>query len=299
MNQASMEIQNNSNSEDSNAENSDDGGSEVEKDSNITSNIDETINIGTEKYNEGIESEDNENENGENGNKEQTDVEMDVHEASIAEGDFSDSSEYYDREGEELREWALSRNPTIPHTRLKALLKMLRRRLLPQLPKCAKTFLGTTTANYNNQKFNNDKESEFVYFGIANHLETSINPDLHEGDTIYLIINVDGVQLFRSSSKQFWPILCQVDCENTSYESFPVAIYSSSKKLDNLDKFLADFINEINELHQSELLVGNRLFKICIKAFVCDIPARTFLKKIKGHGAYWSCERCTVRGRMV
>lgn len=31
-------------------------------------------------------------------------------------------------------------------------------------------------------------------------------------------------------------------------------------------------------------------------AFVCDAPARAFLKCIKGHTAYYSCERCIIKG---
>jgi len=44
-----------------------------------------------------------------------------------------------------------------------------------------------------------------------------------------------------------------------------------------LDKFLEDFIDEINELQQTGLLLDERLFQVSIKAFVCDTPA--FLKK--------------------
>lgn len=33
-----------------------------------------------------------------------------------------------------------------------------------------------------------------------------------------------------------------------------------------------------------------------IKAFVCDAPARAFLKNIKGHPGYDSCERCIIKG---
>lgn len=271
--------------------------------SDITSDVDEPVQVRTERCNE--ENEDNESEDSESedyeedGNEVQSDVEVDIHEASIVEEDFHDFDECSENtEIEELREWALSGNPTIPHTKLEALLTILRRRLLPELPKCAKTFLGTTKAHYSIQKFN-DEGSEFVYFGATNHLKQSINPDLHENDIIQLIINVDGLQLFRSSSKQFWPILCQVYCETISYEPFPVAIYSGSKKPDNLDKFLEDFIVEMNELQQTGLLISDRLFNVSIKAFVCDTPARAFLKKIKGHGAYWGCERCTVQGEWI
>ncbi|KMQ88857.1 hypothetical protein RF55_11584 [Lasius niger] len=266
---------------------------EVEENSHTTSNTDETTDSNDN------ESNDNTEHGEENENEQQIDVKADIREASIVEDDFSDSFECYDIEIEELREWALLGNPAISHFRLEALLKILRCRLLPQLPRCAKTFLGITS-NYKIKKFDNDEENEFIYFGLSNHLQLSVNPELHEGaDTIYLIINVDGVQLFRSSSKQFWPILWQVDCENTPYEPFPVAIFSGNRKPKNLDKFLEDFINEINELNINGLLVDNRLFKISIKAFVCDTPARAFLKKIKGHGTYWGCERCMVHGEWI
>ncbi|XP_015121933.1 LOW QUALITY PROTEIN: uncharacterized protein LOC107044531 [Diachasma alloeum] len=59
---------------------------------------------------------------------------------------------------------------------------------------------------------------------------------------------------------------------------------------------LRNFIDELDELHANGLMINGRLFRICIKAFVCDTPARALLKKIKGHGAYWACERCTVKG---
>jgi len=33
-----------------------------------------------------------------------------------------------------------------------------------------------------------------------------------------------------------------------------------------------------------------------ISAFVCDSPARSFIKNVKGHTAYSSCERCVQSG---
>jgi len=80
----------------------------------------------------------------------------------------------------------LSGNLTISHTKLEALLAILRRRLLSQLPKCAKTFLGTTKVSYNIQIFNNDGD-KFIYFGATNYLKQSINPNLHEEDIIHLM----------------------------------------------------------------------------------------------------------------
>jgi len=41
------------------------------------------------------------------------------------------------------------------------------------------------------------------------------------------------------------------------------------------------------------------LLPVRIEAFKCDAPARQFLKAIKGHTGYFSCERCTVEGSYI
>ena len=38
------------------------------------------------------------------------------------------------------------------------------------------------------------------------------------------------------------------------------------------------------------------LYKISLKAFICDTPVRSFLKCTKGHNGYYCCERCISTG---
>ncbi len=40
-------------------------------------------------------------------------------------------------------------------------------------------------------------------------------------------------------------------------------------------------------------------FTLKIDCFICDAPARSFIKKIKGHNGYFGCERCTQEGVYV
>lgn len=96
---------------------------------------------------------------------------------------------------------------------------------LPDLPKSAKMFLKTISAEYYIENISEVQESQFVYFEIIKYLQTMINTNLHIQNIIELLINVDGVPLFRSGSKQLWPILCKVYFQSDVYEPFPIAIY--------------------------------------------------------------------------
>ncbi|XP_034946314.1 uncharacterized protein [Chelonus insularis] len=171
---------------------------------------------------------------------------------------------------------------------------ILRIRVYPDLPKTARTFLGTTCGKYEIENFS--KNEEFVYFGIKKNQENCLNCELHDTNNIELLINVDGLPLFKSSSKQLWPILCKVYDKLDRYKPFPVAIYCGDWKPSSLEFFFQKFINEINILQMSRITVDNRSFKVSIEAFICDRPARSLLKCMIGHGGYYSCERCTVKG---
>lgn len=48
-----------------------------------------------------------------------------------------------------------------------------------------------------------------------------------------------------------------------------------------------------------ELIINRKKFKLQIHSFVCDTPARKFLKSIVGHGGYGACERCETYGISV
>lgn len=108
---------------------------------------------------------------------------------------------------EEIRQWALKAR--IPLVQLDALLKFLRRTKFPMLPKSSKTFRRTSSTTYDIKKFDDDDESEFVYFGISEYLRRTINGKLHTDRNISLLINVDGSSPYKGSLKQLWPILFQ------------------------------------------------------------------------------------------
>jgi len=100
-----------------------------------------------------------------------------------------------------LKSWAIEENINSSSVEK---LRILRKRLIPELPKSSKTFLGTTSADYQiieMKDYSIDIVGEFVYMGISVGLESSIT-NLHERN-IELIINIDELPLTQFSGKCF------------------------------------------------------------------------------------------------
>ncbi|XP_051165237.1 uncharacterized protein LOC127289165 [Leptopilina boulardi] len=226
-------------------------------------------------------------------------------------GDFNGSSEseenefidaidnFEENEPDEIKElqlWAVENG--IEQNSLDEMLKILRRRLLPELPKSAKTFLGTSTAEYEIQEMADSDGSmgEYVYFGIKNGLEECIDPNVHTKSTIFLQINADGIALSKSGVKGFWVLSGKVYYKPDVYKPFPILIYSGNSKPADVSEFLKDFIEEINILQSRIIMIANNLFKIRIHCFICDTPSRAFLKGTVGHVGIFACERCETQG---
>ncbi|KAG7506060.1 hypothetical protein JOB18_045880 [Solea senegalensis] len=61
-----------------------------------------------------------------------------------------------------------------------------------------------------------------------------------------------------------------------------------------------DFIEDLKAITTTGVMLSGKQYNIALPdAFICDTPAKAFLKCIKGHGGYSSCERCTQYGIYV
>ena len=60
--------------------------------------------------------------------------------------------------------------------------------------------------------------------------------------------------------------------------------------------YTSHFIAEANNLQANGVTISNQRFNVRIHCFICDTPARAFLKCTKGHTGFYSCERCEIRG---
>ena len=111
-----------------------------------------------------------------------------------------------------------------------------------------------------------------------------------------LQFNIDGLPLFHSSPKEFWPILGKIHVKNEVTKPFVTSVWCGTGKPNSIQLYLKSFVEELNDLLENGINIGERLFKIRVMSFICDRPARSFIKCIKGHTGYYACERCNVKG---
>ncbi|KYQ59976.1 hypothetical protein ALC60_00982 [Trachymyrmex zeteki] len=95
---------------------------------------------------------------------------------------------------------------------------------------------------------------------------------------------------------QFWATLGLVLHNQYECQPFIVAVYSRNSKPQSVNEYLHDFVEEASFLVQNVITIGQRVLKVEIIGISCDTPARSFIKKCKGHGGFYACERCETRG---
>ena len=203
----------------------------------------------------------------------------------------------------EIAQWAVNKNVT--HSALNGLLQVLGK--YHTLPRDARTILKTARSNHVRKMMGlNGVAGEFVYFGVEtellNSLELSFPSWLLSADKIHLLFNVDGLPLYNSSSRQFWPILAKIydHVNNTSGSNiFCVAVYCGTSKPLSVDDFFKEFTDELQFLLENGITWSDKQYHVEVKGFLCDAPARAFVKCVKGHTGYYSCEKCEQRGRYV
>jgi hypothetical protein len=220
-----------------------------------------------------------------NGGRESSNSEPDV---PIHESDTEHSEDTVPDFSCELKDWVHEFN--IPGIAMTSLLHKLRRQG-HRLPMDSRTLLDTPRS----VAVTDQCGGKFKYYGIANGVSKIVAQHKRfweENASIDLQFNIDGVPLFKSTGAQFWPILCRFH----TFEPFLVALFHGSSKPSPLEDYLEDLLKEIKTVTQTGLIVDGKHFTVNIQMFICDAPARSYLKQIKNHSAYFACERCTMKG---
>lgn len=189
-------------------------------------------------------------------------------------------------------------NRNVSMKALTGLLSILHPRC-PELPKDARTLLQTVKAADFDLSIQIVSNGSYYHFGLASGIKRQLSlpgveTALQHNHGIAIQVNVDGVPLFKSTNGQFWPILCRLD-QPVLGQPFVVGLFYGQSKPKNLE-FLDFFIREYKELKNNGLSYGTDKMSVRISSFICDAPARAFLKNIKMHTAYSGCERCMQSG---
>ncbi|KAJ8684781.1 hypothetical protein QAD02_020574 [Eretmocerus hayati] len=146
---------------------------------------------------------------------------------------------------EDIREY--DREFSLPYKYVAGLLKTLKPHH-PSLPLSTKMLMGAHV-NIPIQSFSSnrdDSEAKFAYFGITDTLLKIVNPIFHPREILRLQLSFDGLTLFNSSRREFWPILGELYTEDNDYKPFVVAICSGVGKPKCVYKYSWQFLEEIN-----------------------------------------------------
>ena len=167
----------------------------------------------------------------------------------------------------------------------------------PLLPKDPRTLLGTKAIG----EIKTIGNGLYYHFGIASTITSQLkaHPGLQACDTIHLQVNIDGLPLFKSSSQQFWPILGLLQKFDKPMSPFIIGLYSGNEKPSSLDEYLEEFVSEMKYLETHGIEHEGIFHAVSICNFVCDTPARAYIKQVKGHTGYYGCDKCTQRGHYL
>ncbi len=173
------------------------------------------------------------------------------------------------------------------HAFLNDLLEMFRDLGHPDFPKDARTLLHTSRTPIPNSSLHFIDNA--VLNGIIMQLKTGFQ---FEDRMINLELSIDGIPVFKSPPKGFWPVLCRVVGANDPYPFFCGAYFGDKKpddmdhdllEIENLDNFLQPIIQEILRLQEVGIDFNEEHFDVRLLCVGCDAPARSLVKCIIAH----------------
>uniref|UniRef100_A0A1Y1MBE4 DUF4218 domain-containing protein n=1 Tax=Photinus pyralis TaxID=7054 RepID=A0A1Y1MBE4_PHOPY len=191
--------------------------------------------------------------------------------------------------------WAIKFN--IPHVALNALLLLLKMFFDATLPSNARTLLDTPRQLH----IKTIEPGQYFHIGIIKAVTKLLAKNnlahLTPASGIKICVNIDGLPIAKSSSNQLWPILCNLQGNVNNVEL--IGVYQGFDKPKEPNIFLNDFVQEAIFLTNNGFTFNGKIFPFEIAAFVCDAPAKAFIKKTKGHAGYSSCTKCYTVGNFV
>lgn len=146
------------------------------------------------------------------------------------------------------------------------------------LPKTARTLLGTPQ----NIVLTPMHPGFYYHFGLERGITKALSlvRGPFDSDHFDLFINVDGLPLTKSNGSQFWPILARIDgITGADVTPFCAGVYWGESKPFDSNDLLRLVVEELEPILNYGVEVRNVILDVRKCAFICDAPAKSFLKK--------------------
>lgn len=101
--------------------------------------------------------------------------------------------------------------------------------------------------------------------------------DLTGPKTVNININIDGLPLFNNGTGQIWPILFNIH-ERPDIKPMVIGVFYGKTKPKKVEEYLGPFAEELATILQSGVEINGFKLTIQLRAFICDSPARSFIK---------------------
>lgn len=106
---------------------------------------------------------------------------------------------------------------------------------------------------------------------------------------ISLNINIDGIPIYNNGNSQFWPILFNLH-QFPVVKPIAIGIFYGHSKPKKVESFLQPFVDKMIPVLNNGVIVNGHKLGVKIRAFICDTPARSFIKGVQ-NGSIHICEK--------
>lgn len=149
---------------------------------------------------------------------------------------------------QQIKNWAREKN--IAQVALNDLATIINSRFPGILPCDARTILNTAKKI----QIKTIEGGEYWHNGLATPLQNLIETWIDVPSKICLNFNFDGLPIFNSSSKEFWPILCTI-FERPDVQPLVIGIYLGVGKPKQIDEYFNDFVIEVDVTKSMDLTI--------------------------------------------
>lgn len=214
---------------------------------------------------------------------------------SSGENDCSSENDKNVQFVDSIRKWSINYVHTIPHNAINDVLQILIEHTDAPFPKDARTLLKTPRST----EVHNMSNGQYCHYGLKQALSVFILDMIKKHinvDSVELLVNIDGAPLAKSSEKGLWIISCS---ETVLNDVELVGIYHGEDKPSDSNELLQMFVDELKTLVNDGFQFNDKLYKINLRAIICDAPAKAYVIKVKYPTGYNSCTKCQIEGKWL